>query len=265
MKLAGKVVLVTGGGRGIGRGIALRMAEEGADVAVADIDYSIAQAVAAEVERLGRRSVAIQVDTSSRQQVKDMVSRTVEALGGLDIAFNNAGVGHNSLFMDITDDLWDWQFNVNSKGVFMCVQEEARQMIKQGRGGKIINTASVAGRHTSPYQTHYAASKWAVIGLTQGAAKALAKYGITVNAMNPGIIDTQMIRNTDGQLGAIYQAETGRAYEKGEVLREFEKGIPLGRVGTPADVACLAYFLASPDSDYITGQAINVCGGMVMD
>ena len=265
MRLAGKAVLVTGGGRGIGRGIALRMAREGADVAVADVDFALAQAVSKEIEQVGRRAVPIAVDVSDRGQVKDMVSAAVAGLGGLDIAFNNAGVGHNSLFLDITDELWDRQFEVNAKGVFICVQEEAKQMIRQGRGGKIINTASVAGRHTSPYQVHYAASKWAVIGLTQGAAKALAKYGITVNAMSPGLIDTDMWRTSDGQLATILREESGRVYQKGEVTSEWLQQVPLGRLGTPEDVACLAYFLASPDSDYITGQAINVCGGMTMD
>ena len=138
-------------------------------------------------------------------------------------------------------------------------------MIEQGTGGKIVNTASIAGRHGSAHQAHYGASKFAVIGLTHSAAKALAPHRITVNAMNPGIIDTAMWRTTDGELAAIYRAESGRDYQPGEVTEQVATQIPLGRVGTPDDVAALALFLASSDSDYITGQAINVCGGLIMD
>lgn len=265
MRLAGKVVLVTGGGRGIGKGIALRLATEGADVAIADVDRRLAEESSEEVAALGRRSLAVTADTSDRAQVRAMVDAVAGTLGRLDVAFNNAGVGHNSGFLDVTEEQWERMFRVNSWGVFLCIQEEARQMIAQGTGGKIVNTASIAGRHGSAHQSHYSASKFAVIGVTQSAAKALATHGITVNAMNPGIIDTTMWRTTDGELAAILQAESGKEYRPGEVTENVVANIPLGRVGTPADVAALAYFLASSDSDYITGQAINVCGGLIMD
>jgi meso-butanediol dehydrogenase/(S,S)-butanediol dehydrogenase/diacetyl reductase len=263
--LADKVVLVTGGGRGIGKGIASRLAEAGADLAIADVDRRLAEETAGEIIAKGRRALAIEVDTSDRTQVKAMVQAVAAAFGRLDVAFNNAGVGHNAPFLEVTDEQWDWMFRVNAKGVFLCIQEEARQMIEQGTGGKIVNTASIAGRHGSAYQSHYSASKFAVIGLTQSAAKALAPHRITVNAMNPGIIDTTMWQNTDRQLAAIHRAESGKEYQPGEVTEQVATNIPLGRVGTPADVAALALFLASSDSDYITGQAINVCGGMIMD
>ncbi len=265
MRLAGKVALITGGGRGIGRGIAERLAREGADVAVADVDQALAEQTARAIRDLGRRAAAIPVDTGDRRQVRAMIRAVVESLGRLDVAFNNAGVGHNAPFLDVTDEQWDRMFRVNAKGVFICVQEEARQMIAQGTGGKIVNTASIAGRHGSANQSHYSASKFAVIGLTQSAAKALARYGITVNAMNPGIIDTPMWRTTDGELAAIRRAESGKLLEPGEVTREVVARIPLERVGTPDDVAALAVFLASSDSNYMTGQALNVCGGLVMD
>jgi meso-butanediol dehydrogenase/(S,S)-butanediol dehydrogenase/diacetyl reductase len=265
VRLSGKVVLVTGGGRGIGKGIALRLAREGADVAIADVDQQLADACVQEITALGRRALARAVDVSDRTQVRATVEAVVATLGRLDVAFNNAGVGHNSPFLDITEDQWEWMFRVNARGVFLCIQEEARQMMTQESGGKIVNTASIAGRHGSSYQAHYSASKFAVIGLTQSAAKALAPHRITVNAMNPGIIDTSMWRNTDRELAAIHKAESGREYQPGEVTENVRAQIPLGRVGTPDDVGALALFLASSDSDYITGQAINVCGGLIMD
>lgn len=265
MRLAGKAALVTGGGKGIGRGIAMRLAGEGADVAVADIELTLASQCSDEIVATGGSSIAVQVNTADREQVRGMIDTMVETFGKLDIAFNNAGVGHNSAFLDITTEQWDRMFTVNAKGVFLCIQEEARQMIAQGLGGKIVNTASIAGRHGSAYQAHYSASKFAVISLTQSAAKALAPHQITVNAMNPGIIDTSMWQTTDRELAAIHAAESGRSYQPGEVTDEIRTQIPLSRVGLPEDVAALALFLASADSDYITGQAINVCGGLVMD
>lgn len=265
MRLAGKVVLVTGAGQGIGKGIAIRLAQAGANLAVADINTNLAEQSAHEIASYGHEALSVSVDTTDRGQVQAMVNTVVEKLGRIDVAFNNAGVGHNAALLDITEDEWDWMFSVNTKGVFLCIQEEARQMIRQGTGGKIVNTASIAGRHGSAYQAHYSASKFAVIGLTQSSAKALAPYGITVNAMNPGIIDTSMWRNTDRELAEIHRSESGRNYEPGEVTAEVTTQIPLNRVGTPEDVAALAIFLASSDSNYITGQSINVCGGLVMD
>lgn len=265
MRLAGRSVLVTGAGKGIGRGIAMRLAEEGGEVAVADIDLALASQCSDEIAAKGGSSIAVEVDTSERDQVRRMIDTVVETFGKLDIAFNNAGVGHNAAFLDITVEQWDRMFTVNAKGVFLCIQEEARRMIEQGGGGKIVNTASIAGRHGSAYQAHYSASKFAVIGLTQSAAKALAPHRITVNAMNPGIIDTSMWQTTDRELAAIHAAEFGKRYQPGDVTEEIRTQIPLSRVGLPADVAALALFLASTDSDYITGQSINVCGGLVMD
>jgi meso-butanediol dehydrogenase / (S,S)-butanediol dehydrogenase / diacetyl reductase len=265
MRMAGKSVLVTGAGKGIGRGIAMRIAEEGGEVAVADIDFALATQCSDDIVAKGGRSIAVAVDTADRAQVRGMIETLAGAFGKLDVAFNNAGVGHNSAFLDITTEQWDRMFSVNAKGVFLCIQEEARQMIAQGRGGKIVNTASIAGRHGSAYQAHYSASKFAVIGLTQSAAKALAPHQITVNAMNPGIIDTSMWQTTDRELAAIHAAESGKQYHPGEVTDEIRSQIPLSRVGLPEDVAALALFLASDDSDYMTGQAINVCGGLVMD
>jgi meso-butanediol dehydrogenase / (S,S)-butanediol dehydrogenase / diacetyl reductase len=263
--LHGKVALVTGAGRGIGYAVARRLAQSGASVAVADIDVASAAEAAHAIEESGGLALPLRVDTSSRAEVQVMVHGVAERFGRLDVAFNNAGVGHNAPFLDITDAEWDLMFRVNARGVFLCIQEEARQMISQGTGGKIINTASVAGRHGSAYQAHYSASKFAVIGLTQSAAKALAEYKITVNAMNPGIIDTTMWRTTDQEMAGIRFEERGQALSPGEFTHEVQTAIPLARIGSPDDVAGLAVFLASRESDYITGQAINVCGGLIMD
>lgn len=264
-RLTGKTVLVTGAAHGIGQAIAVRLGAEGARIAAADIAVEAAQQCAAQIQATGGVASAFAVDTSNRDSVRALMRETVAEFGSLDIAFNNAGVGHNSIFMEITEEQWDWMFAVNAKGVFLSIQEEARQMIDQGRGGKIINTASIAGRHGSAYQAHYSSSKFAVIGLTQSAAKALAPHRITVNAVNPGIVDTPMWQRTDGELAAIQYRETGRDYWPGDITEEIRSNIPLGRIARPDDVAALASFLASSDADYITGQAINVCGGLVMD
>lgn len=264
-RLSGKTALVTGAANGIGQSIAFRLASEGANVLAADIDLDGANACATSIRSRGDTAIACRVDVTNRADIRRMIEVAVGEFGSLNIAFNNAGVGHNSPFLDITEEKWDWMFTVNAKGVLFAMQEEARQMIEQGTGGKIINTASIAGRHGPKHQAHYGASKFAVIGLTQSAAKELAPYRITVNAMNPGIVDTPMWRRTDLELAAIYKQESGRAYEKGQVTEEFRSAIPLGRLAQPDDVASLAFFLASSDSDYITGQAINVDGGLVMD
>jgi meso-butanediol dehydrogenase/(S,S)-butanediol dehydrogenase/diacetyl reductase len=194
-----------------------------------------------------------------------MVERTAQQLGGLDVAFNNAGVVHNVPFLELSDADWDRMQQTNARSVFVCIQEESRQMISQGRGGKIINTASIAGRRGSVLQSHYSASKFAVISLTQSAARSLAPHGITVNAMNPGIIETSMLRVTSNEVSAIRSASSASVVEPDQVVQQFTDAIPLGRLGTPSDVAGLAFFLASRDSDYVTGQAVNVCGGLLMD
>jgi meso-butanediol dehydrogenase/(S,S)-butanediol dehydrogenase/diacetyl reductase len=254
-----RVVLVTGGGRGIGRAIVQRVAREGAAVAIGDLQAELADAAARQVQLSGGSAISVALDVSDRAQVRAMLERTVAELGGVDVAFNNAGFVQNVPFLSISDAEWDRMQQVNARGVFICLQEEARVMIALGRGGKIINTASIAGRHGSVLQSHYSASKFAVISLTQSVARSLAPHGITVNAINPGIIDTSMLDVTSGEVSAIRSVPAER------VVEEMTDSIPLRRLGTPEDVAGLAFFLASTDSDYITGQALNVCGGLVMD
>ena len=257
MQLMGRVAVVTGAGRGIGREIALELARRGADVVVADLDVASAKGVAGEIAALGRRSLPMPVDVAMRSQVDELVERTAQEMGRLDIFVNNAGIVHVKPFLEITEEEWDRVFAVNVKGVLFGTQAAAREMIKQ-RSGRIINLASIAGKLGRPMLAAYAASKAAVISITRSAALVLAPYGITVNAICPGVVDTQMWEKIDAEMGAY----EGKA--KGEVMRGRIAEIPLGRVEKPEDVARVAAFLASDDSAYMTGQAINVCGGIVM-
>jgi len=257
MSLEGKVALITGAGKGIGRAIALRLARDGADVVVNDIDGESARQVADEITQLGRRSFAIQADVSQSVEVNEMFAALLKRFGRLDILVNNAGVGPVKTILECTEAEWDEVFAVNVKGVFLCSQAAARQMVKQ-RSGKIINAASVAGIRGVPYFVPYCATKAAVIVFTQGLARELAPFGITVNAYCPGIIDTDLTANTHRVLARYWGLEVK------DVIEKRIADVPLGRMGQPEDVAGLVAFLASSDADYITGQSIPVGGGVVM-
>jgi len=257
-KLDGKVAIVTGGARGIGRAIALRLAEDGAAVVVADLNEEGAAGVAGEISGAGGRALAARVDVTDAQSTQELVARTARELGRLDVMVANAGVIQVKPFLDLTVDDWEGTFAVNVRGVFLSLQAAARQLIQQGEGGRLLATASIAAKMGSPYQAHYQASKSAVVGLVRSAAWELGKHGITVNAYCPGVVDTDRWRYIDTERGKLQ----GR--EPGELLKEMAGRNPLGRVEVPEDVAPLVSFLASEDSRFITGQAINVCGGMVM-
>lgn len=247
MRLEGKSVLVTGASRGIGREIALEMARQGANVAV---NYSGSEAKANEtvdeIKAMGRDAFAVQCDVSNPESVGAMVKETIDRFGKLDVLVNNAGVTKDNLLMRMKEEEWDDVININLKGVFLCTKAVTRQMMKQ-RQGRIINIASIVGVSGNPGQANYVAAKAGVIGFTKTAAKELASRNITVNAIAPGFITTDM---------------TDKLSE--EVKTEMLKQIPLARFGEPKDIANLTIFLASDDSAYMTGQTLHVDGGMVM-
>ncbi|ADQ14372.1 SDR family NAD(P)-dependent oxidoreductase [Halanaerobium hydrogeniformans] len=259
MELKGKVALVTGGGRGLGEGIAKKLAEAGCDVAVADIDLDNAKKVAADIKDMGRKAVAIKVDVTKWEQVKSMVDKTIKELGSLDIAVNNAGVISIKSVEDLSEDDWDHVLDVNAKGVFLCAKAEIPHMKKQN-WGRIINTASIAGKAGFPDLAHYSASKFAVVGFTNALAKELApSTKITVNAICPGIIGTQMWYGDKG-LANKWKGENESMDESWQ--RNQESLIPQGEAQTAEDMGDLAvYFATAP---HVTGQAVAVDGGMTL-
>jgi meso-butanediol dehydrogenase/(S,S)-butanediol dehydrogenase/diacetyl reductase len=258
MGLKGKVALVTGGGRGIGQGIVKRLAEAGCDIAVADIIEENAKKVADEVKAMGRRAIAIKVDVSKWDQVQNMVKETIDKLGGLDIAVNNAGVISIMPVEELTEKDWEFVNDVNAKGVFLCCKAVIPYMKKQ-KWGRIINTASIAGKTGFPSLAHYTASKFAVVGFTNALAKELAKTGITVNAICPGIVGTQMWYGPTGL--AEKWKQPGETMDE-SWKRHQETLIPQGVAQTSEDMGDLAvYFATSP---HVTGQAVAVDGGMTV-
>jgi NAD(P)-dependent dehydrogenase (short-subunit alcohol dehydrogenase family) len=290
-RLLGKVAIVTGAGQGIGKGIALRLAREGADVVVAEYNPDTAASAAREIKATGQRALAYPVDVSDVEAVHRMVDDVVVQFGHIDILVNNAGVVQTKPMMDLTENDWDRVIDVNQRGCFFCLQAVAAQMIKQlpeelkpsrspadvisikdegaaqaangtgelGSFGKIVNLSSISGRRGRPLSTHYAASKAAVISITQSAALALAPYRINVNAVCPGIVPTPMWDQIDKDRGQLFHAKPGDA------MAAFIQSIPLKRAATAEDVAGAVAFFCSPDSDYITGQALNVDGGYEMN
>lgn len=252
-----KVVVVTGASRGIGEGIALRFAEEGATVVVASNEERVAD-VARKIEAMGRRSLAMVVDVTKKAEVEALYEQVWNTFGRIDVSCQNAGVITIAKIEDMTEQEWDFVMDVNTKGVFLCCQAAARYMLKQGFG-KLINTGSGQSRQGFVYTPHYAASKFGVIGITQSLAKELAPHGITVNAFCPGIIGTDMWAYNDSAWGKLLGD-----YKPGELMAEWVENIPMKRAGTPAEIGALVAFLASSDADYITGQTVNIDGGMFM-
>ena len=255
LPLDGKVAMVTGGGRGLGEGIVKRLAEAGCDVAVVDIILENAEKVAADVQAMGRRAVAIQADVTQWDQIQEMVDQTIQKLGKLDIAVNNAGVISIKSVAELTEEDWDFVNGVNAKGVFLCCKAEREPMKKQG-WGRIINVASIAGKEGFPELAHYSASKFAVVGFTISLAKELQQTGITVNAICPGIIGTQMWYGPNGL--AEKWKNPGETMEE-SWKRHQEVLIPQGEAQTPEDMGDLAVYFAT--SKHVTAQAINVDGG----
>ena len=247
MKLDNKTAIVTGARRGIGGAIALALAKEGANVVVSDISQEDCQKVVSEIEGLGRKGLALKCNVTSRADIEDMVKRTVAEFGKVDILINNAGIISFKPFLELTDEDWDNTLNVNLKGQFLCAMAVAKEMVKN-KWGRIINIASISSGGCGiafPLIAHYTASKGGVVALTEALALELTPLGINVNAICPGAIDTDMVKGVKegGQLERV-------------LLR-----IPKGRLGQPEDIANLAVFLASEESDYISGAAIVIDGG----
>ena len=243
--LTDKVALITGGGRGIGRAIALNLAGDGADIGLFDLDEKGLKESAALIKKLGRKVVTIKGDVSKPEDTDNAVKEVIDKLGKIDILVNNAGVTRDNLIMRMAEQDWDLVINVNLKGTFNCSKSVIRSMLKQ-RSGKIINIASVIGIAGNAGQANYAASKAGIIGFTKSLAKEVASRNICVNAVAPGYIETEMTISLPD-----------------EVKKAFMEMTLLKRIGQPEDVARLVNFLASSESDYITGQVIHVDGGLV--
>ena len=261
--MTGRSCIVTGSAQGIGRAIGEALLDEGADVCFADLNGAKADEVAASNEQRasenGGKVTSALVDVSEREQVQTMIAHVVEAFGKLDVKFNNAGVNKPMHFLEVTEENWDFIMRINGLGVLIGTQEAAKQMIDQGTGGKIINTASIAGRQGFDNVVPYCASKFAVVSLTQSAARDLAKHDITVTGFAPGVVHTELWDALDNDL-----MELGVSERPGQAMEEFSADILRGRVARPEDITGTTTFLASPASDYMTGQIVMIDGGMTL-
>jgi NAD(P)-dependent dehydrogenase (short-subunit alcohol dehydrogenase family) len=292
LRLSGKVAIVTGAGQGIGKAVALRLASEGADIVVAEINRETAVATAREIQALGRRARAHPLDVGCVAEIQSVVDHVVADFARIDILVNVAGIAKTQSFLEMTEDDWDRVVDTNLKGTVFCMQAVGRQMIRQvppevvarrqaepsllrvegvppsNRGqdardtrsyGKIVNFSSISGRHGRSVQMAYAASKAAIISATQSAALAFSPYNINVNAVCPGVVPTPMWEQIDRDRSRLMGAQPG------EALKAFIDKVPLLRAGRPEDVAGAVAFLCSSDADYITGQTLNVDGGFEMN
>jgi meso-butanediol dehydrogenase/(S,S)-butanediol dehydrogenase/diacetyl reductase len=255
--IKGKVALVTGGGQGIGRAIALRLARDGADIAIVDMNDAKMNDVAAEVRALGRKATTFKADVSKRDDVYAAIDHAEKQLGGFDIMINNAGIAQVQPLADVTPEELDKILKINVGGVLWGIQAAAKKFKQRKHNGKIISASSIAGHDGFAMLGAYSASKFAVRALTQAAAKEYASDGITVNAYGPGIVGTDMWVEIDRRFAEITGAKVGETYKK------YVEGIALGRAQTPEDVAAFVAYLASPDADYMTGQTPLIDGGLV--
>jgi NAD(P)-dependent dehydrogenase (short-subunit alcohol dehydrogenase family) len=246
-EMANKVALVTGGGSGIGRATAQAFGRRGARVAVVDVDAGGGQHTVRRIEEAGGHALFIACDVANRADVQSMVTKVVETYGGLDYAFNNAGIaGEGKPISDSSEEAWDRVLNVNLRGVWLCMQQEIPEMLKRGKGA-IVNTSSTAGMVAAPYVTSYAASKWGVVGLTKTVALEFAKFGIRINSVSPGVIRTEMVN---------------RAIEDHpEMVAYWEKVQPIGRYAEPDELAQTVVFLCSDATSFITGVNLPFDGG----
>ncbi len=257
-RLTDKVALVTGAAGGIGQAMIHRLAQEGAHIVAADIDTGFAADTVKAVNDLGRNIETLQIDVTRQSDIDRMIQRTISDMGRLDILMNNAGVMRFQDILDISAKDWDFVCDVNIKGAFFVLQAAARQMIEQGDGGKIVNTASVSGKRPEPLFVHYGVSKAGVISMTKSAAEAFGPHGIIVNAVCPGSTVTNM------HLTVTHALAERRGISLDEMIEQREASLPTGRRNDPEDIAAMAAFLASDDAKNITGQAYNVDGGAIM-
>ncbi len=257
MKLKDKIAIVTGAGRGLGKGIALRLAREGCNLMVSDIDIEAVKKAAEEIKTIGREAIFAKTDVSDKSQVEEMVNEAKEKFSRIDILVNNAGVTTVGHITKLTEKEWDRCLDINLKGVFLCTKAVAGIMIEQ-KNGRIINISSKSGKQGGLWLSAYSASKSGLIGLTQSLALDLAQYGITVNAICPGIVFTPQWDKL------IVEYAKKLNIPESEVKSYYVKKIPLGRNATVKDVANVLVFLVSQEADYMTGQAINVTGGQEM-
>lgn len=255
-RVKGRTIVVTGGASGIGAAIARGCARELANVVIADLDIEGGAAIAVEINSAGGSALALRVDVTDRESVRDAITTTARTFGQLDVYFNNAGMNAPKKFLEVSEDNFSLVMKVNALGVLIGTQEAAKQFLAQGTPGKIINTASIAGRTGFANFAPYSAAKAAVISLTQAAARSLASDRITVNAFAPGVVATPLWTKLDADLEAMGAADAG--------FDSMASGILLGRPAEPEDIVPTALFLATADSDYITGQVIPIEGGMIL-
>ena len=248
MRLEGKVAVITGAGQGLGRAYALEFAKQGADVVVNDVNIDNANKVVKEIEGMGKKAIAVKAGVNSREEAQKLIDTAIEKFGKVDILVNNAGITRTAMLHKMTEEEWDQVISVNLTGVYNCIRAVAPHMMER-KYGKIVNVTSVAGVRGTMGQINYGAAKAGVIGITKSAARELAKYGINVNAVAPGVIETAM-------------TEVIRTNQK--FREKFISEIPLGRFGLPEDVALVAAFLSSDDACYVTGQVLMVDGGIIM-
>ena len=259
MSLNGKVALVTGAAQGMGRAIAMRLANEGTSVVATDINGRLVEQTSIDIRELGHEAIAVEADIGDIEDINRVVDEALNAFGHIDILVNNAGVTRYADIMDLTVEDWDRIHRVNARGVFFCLQRVAREMINGGQGGRIINIASIAGKgYSGTSNAAYAASKGAVLAMTHIAAHQLGGYDINVNAICPGITRTAMSQ------ASIVQRSEDLGIPLDELEEQRNAIIPIGRANEPEDIAEMAAFLAGPGSRNITGQAFNVDGGLVM-
>ena len=254
-----RVVIVTGGAGGIGRAACRAIADEGGKVVVADLDETAARAVADEIIAADGVATSVRVDVTNRAHVQAMVTAAVDTFGELNVIFNNAGMNRPRGFMEVDEANFEQIVRVNTWGVIVCTQEAARQMIAQGTGGKIINTGSIASRQGFWDFVPYCVAKFGTLAVTQATARGLIEHGITVNAFAPGVVDTPMWVGLNEDIRAIHEQPADA-----DPMREFATGTLIGRPASPDELAPFLVYLASPESDYMTGQMYMVDGGQIL-